>query len=102
MSKKHTPGPLFAIRAKQGGDHAVKDRDNNVVAECFEDIRELGECAMAEAKANATLYAAAPDLLEALQDVLRVMEQHEQLGGGASIFGDAARAAIAKATGAPS
>lgn len=40
-----------------------------------------------------------PDLLDALKDVLRVMEEHEQLSGSASTYGDNARAAIAKATG---
>lgn len=63
----HTPGPLRVARAKNGGgDYAVIDADKNVVAEFYEDIREQGECAREEAKANATLYAAAPDLLEAL------------------------------------
>ena len=43
-------------------------------------------------EANARLIAAAPDLLEALQGVLRVADR-------ATVEFDAARAAIAKATG---
>lgn len=77
MSAQHTPGPLSAVRATQGGDYAVKDRDNNIVAECFEDIREQGESAIEEAKANATLYAAAPELLEALTTLRAVARSME-------------------------
>ena len=45
---------------------------------------------------NARLIAAAPDLLEALQNLLAV---HEGEGGTRYHAGDIARAAIAKATG---
>lgn len=64
---QHTRGPLFAVRAKRCGDYAVKDAQNNIVAECYEDIRRAGESAAAEAAANAMLYAAGPDLLDAAQ-----------------------------------
>lgn len=54
---------------------------------------------MAEAAANARLIAAAPDLLEALRGLLAAVQHSVCENSGPAQ--DAASAAIAKATGAP-
>ena len=72
---EHTPGPLRAIKALKpdnagGFDWAVVDQDENIVAEAFEHVGKdpkTGRFTMRPARANAFLYAAAPDLLEALK-----------------------------------
>ncbi len=101
MSAAHTKGPLQVARAKNGGgDYAVMDANKNIVAECYEDIRELGECAREEALANATLFAASHEMLELLQTwtgdgALQTFEDRER-------FRKVARAVMDKATGAAS
>ena len=85
---KHTPGPWVATHAN-GNDFIVKAGDIEVVAGCG----CYGSPYMrGNPDADARLIAAAPDLLEALQGVLRVADR-------ATDEFDAARAAIAKATG---
>lgn len=64
---KHTPGPLRAVAATYSGDHAIKDASGHIVAECFEAIRSAFECSHEEAKANATLYATAPEMLDLIK-----------------------------------
>jgi hypothetical protein len=82
---KHTPGPWRYTK------HAV-DEDYMLVF-CGSDGDNLrGYCG----EANARLIAAAPELLEALVNLLAV---HECQGGTKYHAGDIARAAIAKATG---
>lgn len=118
---KHTPGPW-----KVGQPYGCSIYDNNGkrVAKCFEvwtsPLRPLTEC-----KANGRLIAAAPELLEALNKLTSfvVTDVVESCNGNkcrepwcAGCFGeevaeqtireaqealDAARAAIAKATGEP-
>ncbi len=96
---KHTPGPWSVRKALGLGDLAIvapstqPDHSGFVIlAECYEDIRDRGEHAVDECAANARLIAAAPDLLEALQDMV---SDHADLSEATLRF---ARAAIAKAT----
>jgi len=85
---KHTPGPWVATHAN-GNDFIVKAGDIEVVAGCG----CYGSPYMrGNPDADARLIAAAPDLLAALHGVLRVADR-------ATDEFDAARAAIAKATG---
>jgi len=72
------------------------------VAQLSSEPHEADDIPFHEAEANARLIAAAPDLLAALQDTLRMLEAaHRELGmftaHNKRII--AARAAIAKATG---
>ncbi len=90
---KHTPGPWASGIAGQRmtDDYtqpfAVYEANKpNLVAGCFGDV----DGGSAVAQANSRLIAAAPDLLEALTDLLGAYE-------GADRFSMAARAALAKA-----
>lgn len=91
---KHTPGPWeieehyhFGYRWISGPEHSQLAQ----VVWCMEyEDRSLG------CEANAHLIAAAPELLEALENLLKV---HEGEGGTQHHAGDMARTAIAKAKG---
>lgn len=105
MASKHTPGPWTW---RNGGNHYVlEDAKGEVVADDGSAYGEYSGWFQGEPSADAVLIAAAPDLLAALQDILPTVERMlaarwEPAGIEAperrSI--EAARAAIAKATGA--
>ena len=83
---KHTPGPWGYAWA--GGIALVFQKGEATIASIpYDDDNEIPQV-----EANARLIAAAPDLLEALQGVLRVADR-------ATVEFDAARAAIANAIG---
>jgi len=91
---KHTPGPWeieghyhFGYRWISGPEHSQLAQ----VVWCMEYEDRSPSC-----EANAHLIAAAPELLEALENLLKV---HEGEGGTQHHAGDMARAAIAKAKG---
>lgn len=74
--------------------HIIDSDDNAVCFMAHSDGKDLvGDLAKAH------LITSAPNLLAALEACLNVMEQHEQLSGGASTIGDFARGVIAKAIG---
>lgn len=90
MKAQHAPGPWACIpRGTPNGEIATvyntPERWVSIYAPAWVNIGDE-QVAMA----NATLIAAAPDLLEALKGVLRVADR-------ATVEFDAARAAIAKA-----
>jgi len=90
----HTKGP-WEFRVAPNGDCGIHADGTGVFAEAFADIRLARENAREEAKSNARLISAAPDLLEALQLVVDEIDgtfPFESLA--------AARAAISKAKGA--
>lgn len=90
--QKHTPGPW-----KEADYFIWPSNGGNVQFPIH--ARKRGRIALALTKqADARLIAAAPDLLEALQNLLAV---HQGEGGTKYHAGDIARAAIAKATGVP-
>ncbi len=67
---QHTPGPWIAKRAVNGSkDFGIVTCKGDVLAEVFSDIRFHNE-QCPEVVYNARLIAAAPDLLEAVQDLL--------------------------------
>ena len=94
MNTTHTPGPweyagttVFAL---------TTDKGRHAVNRFFAGVQSAGqehEATVSECMSNARLIAAAPDLLSALQGVLRVADRKTDEF-------DAARAAIAKAVGA--
>ena len=81
----HTPGPWeITTRLTFGWDVKVKDRDWLICGLCFEDDDDK--------KADAHLIAAAPELLEALEEMVAIAEDQ-----GHRVV--KARKAIAKARG---
>ncbi len=89
---KHTPGPWEIKRHYDSCYKNISAQKHTELAQvvwCMEDEDRSPEC-----EANAHLIAAAPDLLEALQNLLKV---HEGEGGTQHHAGYIARAAIAKA-----
>ena len=103
---KHTPGPLFTKRARSGGDVGIYAEGHaGVLAECFEEFAAKGELRPGEAMANAVLFRAAPDLLDALKSLMVALTP-ELTGVPKSVpksswagQWDAAETAIAKAEG---
>ena len=99
MSAKHTPGP-WRSRNRLGSGNWKDERSIGVesfewiIADVCGDIDHTDE-----ARANARLIAAAPDLLQALIDVCASNDEvaHPQWKGSPDEV--AARAAIAKARG---
>ena len=90
MEYKHTPGPW---RIEEGKYYACIRTDAGVIA----DMRTVGNTV--PNIGNTHLIAAAPDLLEALQRLVEIED-----GPGMAVIGwsealEAARDAIAKATG---
>lgn len=110
---KHTAGPLSVMRANGSeaeGEVGILDDHRHIVAECWADIRHEGEQALDEAMANAILFAAAPDLLKAMQSSIELADRNmaKSHANGvmvkrspeAQAVYDQCVAAIAKATGA--
>lgn len=99
---QHTQGP-WSLRRNQAGEEygAVLGHDGQLVATTGYRVHPLSN----EDDANATLIAAAPELLEALQGLLAECNRHGCFENVSfefptvKPFFDAARSAIAKATG---
>lgn len=94
---KHTPGP-WTYGGQEFND--VRESDGELVAVALHLRVKKPERSIAEAKANARLIAAAPDLLEALKAIVKSLADQDDEGmiEHAQQMIDA-RAAIAKATG---
>ena len=106
MSAQHTPGPWFAT-----GGNVFAETDKFYPRPVAAVGVPLGksDIRFGELEANAHLIAAAPALLEALVGMLSIINDSDgvsgyHLNGDIAVWGefpevDAARAAIAKATG---
>ncbi len=84
----HTPGPWRYM----SGTHSLYDGDGRAVALVY-GPRGI-DCSRRDA--NARIIAAAPELLEALKEMLSAWDEDPAYGAASA---DKARAAIAKATG---
>ncbi len=92
---KHTSGPLFAGELIGNGWVGIYTAGQaQIVAEAL--AEDVGEDA---AKANATLFAAAPELLEAVKAALVALDLSDQDYFDDGRLTKSLRAAIAKATG---
>jgi len=91
---KHTPGPWEIKRHFDPGYKFISAQKHTALAQVVWRMEDEDRSPVCEA--NAHLIAAAPELLEALQNLLKV---HEGEGGTQHHAGDMARAAIAKAKG---
>jgi len=82
-----------------GYDFAITDKDNNIIAEVFEHTGFLDDAKTVFKKepvqAHAALIASAPELLEALERLIRICEAYNGLEA------KKARAIVEKAKGAP-
>lgn len=94
MKTLHTLGPWNCNRASAGGREII------VSEVCTKDIAVLShrDKTIAEINANAMLIAAAPDLLQALKQMLDAF-YHDPLGGGQDAAIEAALDAVAKVEG---
>ena len=96
---KHTPGPWILDRRTDAnviGDHGRSVASAGGYSDNFSD-----DTCLVENRANATLIAAAPDMLDALQNILNGIETGVVTSDHDEIFNNAsakARAAIDKAT----
>lgn len=91
MTTKHTPGPWSTeVDRKKALEINIVSGNRPFVATAWP-----ANHPDKEQEANARLIAAAPDLLKALEELLEVTDFHELYGSRT----EAARAAIAKATG---
>ena len=93
---KHTPGPWRYDRSNGSpttGQHMIAGAKPGYLA-------EVRDCGSGDVQANARLIAAAPDLLDALQAIVKSLSDQDDEGliEHAQQMIDA-RAAIAKATG---
>ena len=98
---KHTPGPWVVVGSR------TKYVEARLVGSLMQEVAACGPTLADEGygqqqEANARLIAAAPDLLEALQDIAEYWNQDQNEAAMADACWHAihtARAAIAKATG---
>ena len=88
MTTQHTPGPWHTA-----GDQGVQIRSEK------HQIAKVWTMRGNEWKANARLIAAAPDLLEALRELVSQVQGYQDCNGDKGFAVTDAIAAIAKATG---
>ncbi|CAB4154873.1 hypothetical protein UFOVP653_37 [uncultured Caudovirales phage] len=96
---KHTPGPWFLAEKVEGKHTTTNMRRIRSEREGMEHgavCEVYGIADGSEAHANARLVASAPELLEALKNLVLCSERWEDTH--TALVMDAARAAIAKAT----
>ena len=94
MEKKHTPGPWKAQTHISLDRMEIRDANGRRIAECAMDFPMSAKTH----DANASLIAAAPELLEALQEIVAAADGEGWSQLDASFT--KARAAISKAIGA--
>ena len=83
---KHTPGPWSVAETRHGYDTVIRGPKSEPIA-----LALIGGYSKKEGGANSLLVAAAPELLEALEDLVSEF--------GVCGLTEKARAAISKATG---
>ena len=108
MTAKHTPGPWYALRGQRNISirHKTGDKFLSMVNVASVRGNLPADCPYGSSEANARLIAAAPELLEALEEAENALADYiptiERTGAslnyGHSVL-KKARAAIAKATG---
>lgn len=85
--------PWRVDKHADNGDIVVRDQEGRIVANCQTDAYTLR---MADIQKNASLFAAAPDLLKALEDLVADMEEDQDSGVDEGIYDDAPREDIIK------
>lgn len=92
-----TPGPWLTRLSNDGSGKIGIVADRGCIAECFHDIRKVNEDAHDELLANSRLIAAAPNLLDACQQSLMLLQRWNNLNEKEAY--QTVSKAIAKATG---
>jgi len=92
MGAKHSKGP-WALEEREGGGFKLSDADGEFI-DYITDSRYVDDRDDPEAIANARLIAAAPDLLEAAEDVVRFWSDHGAWGDFASLTSAAGKFAV--------
>lgn len=93
---KHTPGPWRIMSGMVVSDTPKDEYKTTAVAYCSDEFQHKGGLPYGkERDANAKLIAAAPELLEALQDLLFLVQR-----SGLNIPAEVSTAPIGKATAA--
>ena len=90
MSTQHTPGPWSVVEDRVPASLEIF-ADKSAICECWR------RADVATEMANARLISAAPDLLEALRNIVSAALRHQLEESDLEVV--EARAAIAKATG---
>lgn len=97
----HTPGPWFAEQPGISGVNVSAEKSGVGIAWCGTNSifgRESHVISTAEARANACLIATAPELLEALEELIKAINfVHPEAHEAVAAAEQKARAAIAKA-----
>lgn len=98
MNAKHTPGPWYFSLSRSSTSFIVRDQDRRMVCDMSWHHSSREHYALrVESEANARLIAAAPELLEAVQELaVGLIYIHGDKANGVL---KRAMAAIAKATG---
>jgi hypothetical protein len=76
---KHTPGPWFMEAEPYDSYYQISDDFSTTLAQVEAWDGDNDEEVMGEAKANARLIAAAPELLQALEGMLEIFVDSDQL-----------------------
>lgn len=94
MSEGHTPGPWRVAEVRHEWDCIIRGPDNGPIASTF-----VAGYAKRTAKANAQIIASAPEMYEALKEIVEAVAR--TTSGEVCQLGDfsAARDALAKASG---
>lgn len=78
--RKFTPAPWCAYKTKNGY-FEIADKSGRVIAEVDDSHKHMNRCVIgAEAHANIKIIEAAPELLEACERALQVLEQENIFG----------------------
>jgi hypothetical protein len=72
IMSKHTPGPWTISKPMGPGNIGIQSKDINAGGNWF--VAELPNCPHEEAEGNAELIAAAPELLEAVQNLVLIFQ----------------------------
>ena len=106
QTNKHTSGPWFRTVSQHNGETVCDICTAADNGEPKEMIARVNHCVITpglaisdEARANARLIAAAPDLILALEEMLAIFGEHEQYDDESAQVITQTRAAIAKAKG---
>ena len=98
MKTKHTPGPWFACCTERTPHFVFSESSEKTICGIYNNDPEDSKyesleqvLTIEEARANSKLIASAPDLLEALMEVVRISDRNH-------IAWDKAKQAIKKAT----